>query len=234
MAARISPEALVGRAVRVYWEVDDAWFPGEITGGGGWGGGCVGLGRAGPWACAGALWGAARRAGEGVPSTPWLGATTRQATAAASPPQHWCSPLHQHSSTPHPQPNPDPAAPPSPLPTKPPPPKAWDPASAQHTIRYSDDSESALWAGAERIRLAFFAAEDLPLPGAEQLRRLAASYWRWAAAVAEWRRRRPSGAGGGGKDPPFAPPGTDAWVSGGPGRLARTTAAQAGRGGPHC
>jgi hypothetical protein len=33
VAARLSPEALVGRAVRIYWDLDDAWFLGEITGG---------------------------------------------------------------------------------------------------------------------------------------------------------------------------------------------------------
>jgi hypothetical protein len=33
VAARVAPEALVGRAVRIYWELDDAWFLGEIIGG---------------------------------------------------------------------------------------------------------------------------------------------------------------------------------------------------------
>jgi len=33
VASRVAPEALIGRAVRVYWELDDAWFLGEIIGG---------------------------------------------------------------------------------------------------------------------------------------------------------------------------------------------------------
>jgi hypothetical protein len=32
VAARVAPEALKGRAVRIYWELDDAWFLGEIVG----------------------------------------------------------------------------------------------------------------------------------------------------------------------------------------------------------
>lgn len=30
MSLRVSPDALVGRQLRVYWEVDDAWFAGSV------------------------------------------------------------------------------------------------------------------------------------------------------------------------------------------------------------
>ena len=32
VSARVAPEALVGRALRVYWELDDAWFLAEVIG----------------------------------------------------------------------------------------------------------------------------------------------------------------------------------------------------------
>jgi hypothetical protein len=105
-------------------------------------------------------------------------------------------------------------------------PAAWDPASAQHTLRYSDGERGAVWAGAERLRLALAAGEALAPPGPDELRRLAASYWRWAAALDAWRAGRrgggggasggEGGGGGGAADAEeFAQPGSDAWVSGG-------------------
>jgi hypothetical protein len=94
----------------------------------------------------------------------------------------------------------------------------WDPLSAQHVIRYQDGDEAPLWAGAERIRLAFTAGENLEAPSADQLERLAASYSRWAVAVSAWRAQGGRGgaaAGDAGAGPPLAeaPLGSDAWVS---------------------
>jgi hypothetical protein len=97
---------------------------------------------------------------------------------------------------------------------------AWDAVSAQHTVRYQDGTEAALWAGAERVRLAFSAGAPLPPPSAVQLRRLAAAYWRWGAAVEAWRDARAAGSGGGGgvggegEGVAYARPGSEEWVSG--------------------
>jgi len=98
---------------------------------------------------------------------------------------------------------------------------AYDPVSAQHTLRYQDGDEGVLWVGAERIRFALSAGETLQPPTAEQLRRLAASYSRWSAAVAAWRQQQgndDAAEGSGGEDESgrviSAPPGSDAWVSG--------------------
>ena len=94
----------------------------------------------------------------------------------------------------------------------------WDPLSAQHVIRYQDGDEAPLWTGAERIRLAFTAGENLEAPSADQLERLAASYSRWAVAVSAWRAQGGRGgaaAGDASAGPPLAeaPLGSDAWVS---------------------
>lgn len=105
---------------------------------------------------------------------------------------------------------------------------AWDASSAQHTLRYQDGDRAPLWAGAERVRLAFSAGEQLPPPDAPELLRLAARYWRWADTVDAWRARGPAGV----ISADFLEPGSDAWVSraplckGGAGRPAPNCAAK--------